>query len=174
MMEIKFEHSTSVAEKLKQVIAFPSLENARELENALRREGYSSQLLGRQNQMASIDAAAESDRGITERIANAFDASLEAARLLSGVSTSAPGLTPRVAAQRYLNPNPMECTWEPQNKEIGFGGPIVQFWSDIENAVLRYRKYQPSEGFVTALVRDKSLGIAPIGDSNRRMMAKVA
>jgi hypothetical protein len=44
-----------------------------------------AKVFGRLNQKSSIDAAAESDRGITERIANAFDASVTAARLLSGV-----------------------------------------------------------------------------------------
>ena len=75
-------NSKSVMALLQQLIEEPSLARARDLETALRKDGLASRLFGRLNQKSSIDAAAESDRGIVERIANAFDASLTAARKL--------------------------------------------------------------------------------------------
>ena len=67
---------------LKKAITNPCLANSRELEDQLISEGYQRRIFGRFNQKSSIDAASESDRGITERLSNAFDASLTAARLL--------------------------------------------------------------------------------------------
>ena len=95
-----------------------------------------------------------------------FDASLTAARIFAGVDRSESSLTPRIAVQRFLNPNPDSCTWEPQYNKITFNKPIIQFWSDDEKEHLRYRKYQPSEGLITVLVRDNALGI------NRERMPK--
>src|SRR5437899_8573450 len=97
--------SSLVIEALRRAIETPTLENARKLENSLRQSGCPSKLFGRMNQKSSIDAAAESDRGVTERIANAFDASLTAARRLAGIPQSDPTLRPRAAAQRFLNPD---------------------------------------------------------------------
>jgi hypothetical protein len=71
--------------RLRQAIDEPTLTHARSLESALRRVGTTAKVFGRLNQKSSIDAAAESDRAITERIANAFDASVTAARRLSGM-----------------------------------------------------------------------------------------
>lgn len=90
---------------LKKTITNPCLANSRELEEQLISEGYQRKIFGRFNQKSSIDAASESDRGITERLSNAFDASLTASRLLAGYTKSTREFTPRNAAQRFLNPN---------------------------------------------------------------------
>jgi uncharacterized membrane protein YccC len=94
---------------LRQTIEEPTLGHARALESVLRRAGTSAKVFGRLNQKSSIYAAAESDRGITERIANAFDASVTAARRLSGMHASDASLTPRNAAQRSLNSDRDAC-----------------------------------------------------------------
>ena len=153
--------SNAVLDDLRQVIGSPCLATARKLEKSLLQQALGSKLVGgRQNQKSSIEAAGESDRPITERLANAFDASLTAARLLAGIAKSEKGLTPRVAAQRFLNPNTDSCAWEPQYDAIQFAKPIIQFWSDNENEHLRYRKYQTSAGLITVMVRDSALGIS--------------
>jgi hypothetical protein len=152
--------SSTTINALQRVIATPSLANARDLENILRQSGCSSTLFGRMNQKSSIDAAAESDRGVVERIANAFDASLTAARVLAGIPHSDPSLQPRPAAQRFLNPDTDNCRWEPQHPKINFDKPSVQFWSDDNTESLRFRKYRSPEGLVTVLVQDTSLGIS--------------
>jgi len=151
---------SNVLDVLRQLITAPSLAQARQLESALRSAGFSSRLFGRLNQKSSIDAAAESDRGIVERIANSFDASLTAARKLAGLDRSEATLTPRIAAQRFLNANTDSCIWEPQRPDISFDKPAVQFWSDDSATHLRFRKYHAPEGLVAVLVRDTSLGIA--------------
>jgi hypothetical protein len=155
------EHeNNSVLTALRQTVEQPTLVNARALESALRRAGVSSKVFGRLNQKASIDAAAESDRGITERIANAFDASVTAAMRLSGIHASDASLTPRNAAQRFLNPDRDTCDWRPVDKRVDFGKPSIQFWPEDEGVDLRYRKYKSREGLVTVLVRDTGLGIS--------------
>src|SRR3954464_6960580 len=93
--------SEPVKSAFQTLIKSPSLENSRSLEEILRRENYEKQIFGRINQKSSIEAASESDRGITERLANALDASLTAARLALGVPSDKK-LTPRVAAQRFF------------------------------------------------------------------------
>ena len=113
------QNSPKVLDALRRVVETPSLANARGLEQALRQSGFSSRLFGRLNQKSSIDAAAESDRGVTERIANAFDASLTAARRLAGVQSD-PALRPRAAAQRFLSPDIENSLWEPQSPDITF------------------------------------------------------
>ncbi len=152
--------SSIVIQSLRQVVENPSLVNARILEDALRESGCPSRLFGRLNQKSSIDAAAESDRGVTERIANAFDASLTTARRLVGILQSDPKLGPRAAAQRFLNPNTDNCLWEPQDPKIDFDKPSVQFWSDDSADSVRFRRYKSPEGLVTVLVQDTSLGVA--------------
>jgi len=149
-----------VTTALRQTIEEPTLANARALESVLRRAGTSSNVFGRLNQKSSIDAAAESDRGITERIANAFDASVTAARRLSGMNNSDASLTPRNAAQRFLNPDRDTCDWRPVEKRVEFGKPWIQFWPEDEGVDLRYRKYKSPSGLVTVLVRDTGLGIS--------------
>jgi len=149
----------AVIEALQRAIESPSLANARALENALRQSGCPSRLFGRMNQKSSIEAAAESDRGVTERIANAFDASLTAALQFAGIESN-PTLRPRAVAQRFLNSDTDNCLWEPQIQEIQFDKPAVQFWSDDTAGALRFRKYQSPEGLVTVLVQDTALGIA--------------
>src|SRR6267143_2653994 len=118
------QHPTMKPEKdavltaLQQTIDEPTLDNARGLESVLRRVGKPAKVFGRLNQKSSIDAAAESDRGITERIANAFDASVTAARRLSGMQTSDASLAPRNAAQRFLNPDRDTCDWRPVEESV--------------------------------------------------------
>jgi hypothetical protein len=89
---------------LRKTITHPCLANSRELEEHLVAERFQRKVFGRFNQKSSIDAASESDRGITERLSNAFDASLTAARRLAGYVQSDRTFTPRNAAQRFLNP----------------------------------------------------------------------
>lgn len=150
----------TVLTALRQTIDDPKLANARALESVLRRVGTPAKVFGRLNQKSSIDAAAESDRGITERIANALDASVTAARRSSGMHSSDASLTPRTAAQRFLNPDRDVCNWHPTDKSVNFGKPSIQFWPEDADVDLRYRKYKSPEGLVTVLVRDTSLGIA--------------
>jgi hypothetical protein len=160
------EARDAVLTALRQTVDQPTLANARALESTLRRAGVSARVFGRLNQKSSIDAASESDRGMTERIANAFDASLTAARRLSGINSSESSLTPRNAAQRFLNPDRDSCDWHPVDKSLDFGKPSVQFWPEDESIDLRYRKYKSPEGLVTVLVRDTALGI------NRERMSR--
>lgn len=150
----------AVLTALRQTIEQPTLASARALESVLRRVGMPSKVFGRLNQKSSIDAAAESDRGITERIANAFDASVTAARQLSGMRNSEASLTPRNAAQRFLNSDRDACDWHPVEKSVEFGKPSIQFWPEDEGVDLRYRKYKSPLGLVTVLVRDTALGIS--------------
>jgi hypothetical protein len=72
----------------------------------LREQNFERQIFGRLNQKSSIEAASESDRGIVERLANAFDSSLTAARLAFGIERSDKTLTPRNAAQRFFCARP--------------------------------------------------------------------
>lgn len=116
-----------IIEILRKTIADPCLENSRKLEEHLIAEGFQRKIFGRLNQKSSIDAASESDRGITERLSNAFDASLTAARKLAGYAKSDRTFTPRNAAQRFLNPNRDDSSWNPTYKEIAFKKPVVQF-----------------------------------------------
>ncbi len=161
---LTMEPEDAVITALREAIDEPTLAKARALESALRRAGASSKVFGRLNQKASIDAAAESDRGITERIANAFDASVTAARRLSGMRVSDASLTPRNAAQRFLNPDRDTCDWRPVEKGVDFGKPSIQFWPEDDGVDLRYRKYKSPEGLVTVLVRDTALGISRTED----------
>jgi hypothetical protein len=145
---------------LRRVIEQPCLANSRDLENHLIASGYSKKVFGRFNQKSSIDAASESDRGITERLSNAFDASLTAARLIAGHSHSDRSLNPRNAAQRFLNPNRDDADWKPQLQNITFQKPVIQFWKERDDEKHRFRKYNPGDGLATVLVRDTSLGIS--------------
>ncbi len=79
------EIAKSVQAILSQLMASPSLALARQLEQELTSLEYRKMIFGgRINQKASIEAASEGDRGLVERLANAFDASLTAARIVSG------------------------------------------------------------------------------------------
>lgn len=144
---------------LRKTIEQPCLANSRELEAQLAAQGFQRSVFGRINQKSSIDAASESDRGVTERLSNAFDASLTAARKLAGYAQSDRSLTPRNAAQRFLNPNRDDANWAPQYNEISFQKPVIQFWKEAEDEKHRFRKYNPGDGLATVLVRDTSLGI---------------
>lgn len=93
----------NIRETLGALIDRPSLALARQLEQELATAGYRKMVFGcRVNQKASIEAASESDQGAVERLANAFDASLTAARKISRTGPSDSSLTPRKAVQRFL------------------------------------------------------------------------
>src|SRR6185503_9331267 len=143
-MTTKLSHETFSI--LRKTIANPCLKNSRELEEHLITEGFQRKVFGRLNQKSSIDAASESDRGITERLSNALDASLTAARRLAGIPNSEPSLTPRIAAQRYLCPDVDACDWKPQVKEINFNKPVLEFWPEGGDEKNRFRKYNPGDG----------------------------
>lgn len=145
---------------LRKTIINPCLKNSRELEEHLIAESFQKKVFGRLNQKSSIDAASESDRGITERQSNAFDASPTAARKLAGYAQSDRTFTPRNAAQRFLNPNRDDSIWKPTYKEIAFKKPVVQFWEEADDEKHRFRKHNPGDGLATVLVRDFSLGIS--------------
>ncbi len=138
--------SPETIEILRKTIAQPCLANSRELEAHLIAKGFQRKIFGRFNQKSSIDAASESDRGITERLSNAFDASLTAARRLAGYAQSSRDFTPRNAAQRFLNPSRDDSTWLPQYKEITFQAPVLQFWAEAEAEKHRFRKFNPGDG----------------------------
>jgi hypothetical protein len=152
--------SSETISLLRKTITKPCLANSRELEAHLMVEGFQRKIFGRFNQKSSIDAASESDRGITERLSNAFDASLTAARRLAGYAQSDRTFTPRNASQRFLNPNRDDANWLPQYEEISFQKPLLQFWEEAVQEKHRFRKYNPGDGLATVLVRDFSLGIA--------------
>ncbi len=152
--------SPDIQASLRLLIAQPSLALARQLEEQLANLGYRKMVFGgRINQKASIEAASEGDRGVVERLANAFDASLTAARTMSGMETSDSSLTPRKAAQRFLNPNQDICEWNPQDPKLAFEMPLIQFWPEVDSK-RRYRRFQSNSGLCTLLVRDSSLGIS--------------
>ncbi len=153
------ETPKSIRAILSQLMAAPSLALARQLEQQLAGLGYRKMVFGRINQKASIEAASEGDRGVVERLANAFDASLTAARVMSGMRTSDPSLTPRKAAQRFLNPNPDNCEWNPQGSKIDFEMPFIQIWREDEAEKRRFKRLQSGTGLCSLLVRDTSLGI---------------
>jgi len=137
---------------LRDVLKNPSLATARTLDEHLRGLSFRRQVFGRINQKSSIDAASESDRGITERLSNAFDASLTAARRLSGMAQSEPTVTPRIAAQRYFCPDLAACDWTAQAPTINFTKPSIEFWLEGGDEKNRFRKYNPGDGLATVLV----------------------
>lgn len=144
---------------LNAIIKQPSLKNARALESQLRSAGFHPQVFGRYNQRASIEANAESDRGIAERLANAFDASLTAARVAMG-QRSERSLTPRNAAQRYFCPNLEKSEWLPQSEKLeNIQVPVVQFWEEEGGEKQRFRKFNPGDGLASVLVRDFGIGL---------------
>jgi len=97
--------SSELLARLNAAIKEPSLEGARALESALENAGFQAHVFGRYNQRASIEANAESDRGVAERLANAFDASLTAARVTMG-QKSERALTPRKRRSEVLLSGP--------------------------------------------------------------------
>ena len=121
------ELNEDLKKALNAVIAHPLLEHARELEAALT-PLFAKRVFGRINQKSSIEAASESDRGVTERLANAFDTSLTAARLAAGIERSDRTFTPRNAAQRFFCLNADQCEWSPQDQRIQvITKPIIEF-----------------------------------------------
>jgi hypothetical protein len=152
--------SNAVKEAFRAVIGEPCLNQARALEKTLREENFERQIFGRINQKSSIEAASESDRGIVERLANAFDSSLTAARLASGIERSDKTLTPRNAAQKFFCPRPELSEWTPTDRRLNaISKPIIEFWTEPEDAQ-RFRKHRPSDGLATVLVQDSGTGIA--------------
>src|SRR5437773_2020569 len=120
----------NVKAALHRLLANPLLEHARALEAALTPR-FERRVFGRINQKSSIEAASESDRGVTERLANAFDASLTAARLASGIAKSDRTLTPRNAAQRFFCPNAELCEWAAHDPRVeNIAKPTVEFWPE--------------------------------------------
>jgi len=151
--------SGELLSRLNATIKTPSLETARNLEEALQAAGFRPVIFGRHNQRASIEANAESDRGVAERLANAFDGSLTAARIAMG-QKSERSLTPRNAAQRYFCSDPTKSEWHPQPEKLEpIHLPIVQFWEEDQGAKQRYRKFNPGDGLATVLVRDSGVGL---------------
>lgn len=157
-MGCMMNEENTVRSVLNHLMALPSIAGARLLEQQLTEVGCRKMIFGRINQKSSIEAASESDRGVVERITNAFDASVIAARRIAGIQTD-PKLTPRKAAQRFLNPNQDACAWDPQSPEIDYRMPVIQFWREEANAKRRFKRYQAESGLCTFLVRDTSLGM---------------
>lgn len=148
----------AVIAALRKTIEAPSLASARALEDALRHAGAQPNIFGRMNQKSSVEAASESDRGATERLANAFDASLKACRSILGEASSK-ALTPRAAAKKYLNGGDDLAVWQPTNKLLeAVGMPEVEFWAETETKQ-RFRKHNPSDGLATMAVRDRGVGL---------------
>lgn len=153
------ELETESKEALRSAISQPTLANARLLEAALA-QLCGKRVFGRVNQKASIEAASESDRGITERLANAFDASLTAARLAVGIEKSDRTLTPRNAALRFFCANAEQCEWTPQDDRVwGIAKPVIEFWPEAPESKHRFRKHNPTDGLVSVLVRDFGTGL---------------
>jgi hypothetical protein len=144
---------------LRKAITICSLETARDLERALTTQ-FGKRVFGRINQKASIEAASESDRGITERLANAFDASLTAGRLAVGIAKSDRTFTPRNAAQRFFCLAAEQCEWAPQDgRTKTIAKPIIEFWPEAPESKHRFRKHNPADGLVSVLVRDFGTGL---------------
>jgi hypothetical protein len=145
---------------LKALINKPHLESARALEAVLSC-AFPKRVFGRINQKASIEAASESDRGVTERLANAFDASLTAARLAAGIVRSDRTLTPRNVAQRFFCSKAEQCEWLPQDERVqAIAKPVIEFWPEAPESKHRFRKHNPADGLVSVLVRDFGTGIS--------------
>src|SRR5437899_5658862 len=152
--------NAAINDALHAVIAQPCLENARALEAVLSC-AFQKRVFGRINQKASIEAASESDRGVTERLANAFDASLTAARLAAGIARSDRTLTPRRAAQRFFCLNAEQCEWAPQDGRIqSIAKPVIEFWPEPSESKHRFRKHNPADGLVSVLVTDFGTGLS--------------
>ena len=144
---------------LRAVIVRPSLEHARALEAVLAAT-FGKRVFGRINQKASIEAASESDRGVAERLANAFDASLTAGRLAAGIPRSDRTFMPRNAAQRFFCSSPDLCEWAPQDERVqGIAKPVIEFWQEAPESKHRFRKHNPMDGLVSVLVRDFGTGV---------------
>src|SRR5438132_1666688 len=154
------ELNEDLKKALNAVIAHPLLEHARELEAALT-PLFAKRVFGRINQKSSIEAASESDRGVTERLANAFDTSLTAARLAAGIERSDRTFTPRTAAQRFFCLNAEQCEWAPQDERIqSIAKPVIEFWPEPSESKHRFRKHNPADGLVSLLVSDFGIGLS--------------
>jgi hypothetical protein len=84
---------------------------------------------------------------MTERLANAFDASLTAARLAAGIARSDRTLTPRNVSQRFFCLNAEQCEWVPQDERIqAIAKPGIEFWPEAPESKHRFRKNNPADG----------------------------
>ena len=152
--------NAEIRDALRAAITQPLLENSRALENSLA-AAFGKRVFGRINQKSSIEAASESDRGVTERLANAFDTSLTAGRLAAGIERSDRTFTPRNAAQRFFCLNADQCDWSPQDQRIqAIAKPTIEFWPELPQSKHRFRKHNPSDGLVSVLVRDFGTGLS--------------
>lgn len=150
--------SPAVIAALRKAIEAPNLGSARALEDALRHAGATPIVFGRMNQKSSVEAASDSDRGATERLANAFDASLKACRSVMG-DVASKALTPRAAARKYFNGTDDSAAWQPSDKALeGIAIPEVEFWTEAETKQ-RFRKHNPADGLATMAVRDHGVGL---------------
>ncbi len=154
------ELTPGVKRSLHVALANPELAAARTLELELTNT-FRKRVFGRINQKASIEAASESDRGVTERLANAFDASLTAARLAAGIARSDRTFTPRNVSQRFFCLKAEQCEWAPQDERIqGIAKPLIEFWPEAAESKHRFRKHNPADGLVSVLVRDFGTGLS--------------
>ena len=112
---------------LKALLGKPTLENSRALEKTLMDLGFKKKILGRLNLKSSIEAASESDCGIAERLANAFDASLTAACTAVGAEERDRTLRPRSSAQKLVCSEVERCECNPSDERIRFEKPVIPF-----------------------------------------------
>jgi len=144
---------------LQAVVRTPSLSSSRALEKALNKAGHQRIVFGRHNQQSSVQANSQSDRGMAERLANAFDATLTAARLAAGITKSDRWMTPRNVAERFICRSTEKCEWAPTHDAVNFSPPEIEFVEELANEKHRYLKHHPDDGLVTAIVRDRGIGI---------------
>lgn len=145
---------------LRDALQSPCLKTARSLLLRLRSTALRPTLLGRQNQKASIEANSGSDRGVAERLANAFDATLKEARERFGIK-STKDLVPRKAAQKFFCANQDIAEWLPIKGVEDVQMPRIQFWKEDPATRVLHKKYQSKDGLATVLVNDGGCGIAP-------------
>lgn len=150
--------SPAIIDALRTAIETPALASARALEETLRRADSFPAVFGRMNQKSSVEAASDSDRGATERLANAFDASLKVCRSIMG-DVASRQLTPRAAARRYFNATDDTAAWNAADPSLqGIRIPEVEFWAETETKQ-RFRKHNPTDGLATMAVRDNGIGL---------------
>jgi hypothetical protein len=150
---------TNVVAALKQLVESPCLDHARHLEKLLRDGGYGKRVFSRFNQKSSVEAASQSDRGIAERLSNAFDASLKAARFAVGRESTDRKDSPRRVAGELLNGMIERAEWRPTDPRITCRQPVIQFWQEKESEERRFVKYRPPEGLVSVMVADSGIGL---------------
>jgi len=148
-----------ILSSLQALVREPRLINSRALEKALIKSGHHRILFGRYNQRSSVEANSESDRGIAERLANAFDATLTAARMAAGFTKSDRWMTPRNVAERFICRSTDKCEWHPNQELENFAPPEIEFVEEVATEKHRYLKHHPNDGLATVIVRDRGIGI---------------